>query len=54
MDDLAGVLVLLGLLACIAGAVLGWAGQLILFKLLAGLLPAGVPGAYRILANLIR
>lgn len=36
-------LAMLGLLASVLGALLGWAGQLILFKLLHGLLPAGVP-----------
>ena len=44
----------LGLLACMAGAALGWGGQLILFKLLEGLLPAGVPpgGALPALAGM--
>jgi putative ABC transport system permease protein len=37
-------LALLGLLACLAGAALGWGGQRILFLLLRGLLPAEVPG----------
>lgn len=36
-------LAMLGLLACLAGALLGWIGQLVLFKLLQGLLPPGVP-----------
>ncbi len=36
-------LVMLGLLACLAGALLGWIGQLVLFQLLQGLLPPGVP-----------
>ncbi len=36
-------LALLGLLASLLGALLGWVGQLVLFKLLQGLLPAGVP-----------
>ncbi|MDD0843638.1 ABC transporter permease [Pseudomonas sp. Gutcm_11s] len=36
-------LAMLGLIASLAGALLGWFGQLILFKLLQGLLPAGVP-----------
>ncbi|WP_394558407.1 ABC transporter permease [Aquipseudomonas alcaligenes] len=36
-------LAMLGLIASLAGALLGWLGQLVLFKLLQGLLPAGVP-----------
>lgn len=36
-------LAMLGLLACLAGALLGWIGQLVLFQLLQGLLPPGVP-----------
>ncbi|MBB2496082.1 ABC transporter permease [Aquipseudomonas ullengensis] len=36
-------LALLGLLASVLGALLGWVGQLVLFKLLHGLMPAGVP-----------
>lgn len=36
-------LAMLGLLACVSGALLGWVGQLVLFKLLHGLLPPGVP-----------
>lgn len=36
-------LAMLGLLACLAGALLGWLGQLVLFQLLHGLLPPGVP-----------
>lgn len=36
-------LAMLGLLASLLGALLGWVGQLILFKLLQGLLPPGVP-----------
>lgn len=36
-------LAMLGLLACLAGALLGWIGQLVLFKLLHGLLPPGMP-----------
>jgi putative ABC transport system permease protein len=36
-------LAMLGLLACLAGALFGWIGQLVLFKLLQGLLPPGVP-----------
>jgi putative ABC transport system permease protein len=36
-------LAMLGLLASLAGALLGWVGQLVLFKLLQGLLPPGVP-----------
>jgi putative ABC transport system permease protein len=36
-------LAMLGLFASLAGALLGWGGQLILFKLLQGLLPSGVP-----------
>ncbi|MBD9416603.1 ABC transporter permease [Pseudomonas sp. PDM16] len=36
-------LAMLGLLASLAGALLGWIGQLVLFKLLQGLLPPGVP-----------
>ncbi|MEO4046604.1 FtsX-like permease family protein [Pseudomonas sp. CAU 1711] len=34
---------MLGLFACLLGALFGWLGQLILFKLLQGLLPPGVP-----------
>ena len=36
-------LAMLGMLACLAGALLGWIGQLVLFQLLQGLLPPGVP-----------
>ncbi|MFG0382396.1 ABC transporter permease [Pseudomonas sp. zbq_18] len=36
-------LAILGLLACLCGALLGWLGQLVLFQLLQGLLPPGVP-----------
>jgi putative ABC transport system permease protein len=36
-------LAMLGLLAALTGALLGWVGQLVLFKLLQGLLPPGVP-----------
>lgn len=36
-------LAMLGLLASLLGALLGWIGQLVLFKLLQGLLPPGVP-----------
>jgi putative ABC transport system permease protein len=36
-------LAMLGMLACLAGAMLGWIGQLVLFQLLQGLLPPGVP-----------
>ncbi|WP_252273270.1 ABC transporter permease [Pseudomonas subflava] len=36
-------LAMLGLMASLAGALLGWVGQLVLFKLLQGLLPSGVP-----------
>lgn len=36
-------LTLLGLFASVMGALLGWLGQLVLFQLLQGLLPAGVP-----------
>ena len=36
-------LALLGLAACLSGALLGWFGQLLLFELLQGLLPPGVP-----------
>ena len=47
-------LAMLGLVASLAGALLGWCGQLILFKLLQGLLPAGVPpgGALPALAGM--
>lgn len=38
-------LALLGLLACLLGALLGWAGQHILFYLLQGLIPADLPPA---------
>jgi len=37
-------LLLLGIVAALAGALLGWFGQLGLFALLSGLLPADVPG----------
>ncbi len=37
-------LTVLGVLACVSGAVLGWLAQLGLFKLLQGLLPSVVPG----------
>ena len=36
-------LALLGLAACLTGALLGWLGQQVLFQLLYGLLPPGVP-----------
>lgn len=36
-------LAMLGALACLAGALLGWLGQLVLFQLLQGLLPQTVP-----------
>ena len=36
-------LAMLGLAACLVGALLGWLGQLVLFQLLYGLLPPGVP-----------
>ncbi|HSX71569.1 MAG TPA: FtsX-like permease family protein, partial [Pseudomonas sp.] len=36
-------LAMLGLMASLAGALLGWVGQLVLFKLLQGLLPSGMP-----------
>lgn len=36
-------LAMLGLLACLSGALIGWMGQLALFYLLQGLLPQGVP-----------
>ncbi|MBC9250605.1 ABC transporter permease [Pseudomonas alcaligenes] len=47
-------LALLGLLASLLGALLGWVGQLVLFKLLQGLMPAGVPpgGALPALAGI--
>lgn len=38
-------LALLGLLACVLGALLGWAGQHVLFHLLRGLIPADLPPA---------
>lgn len=38
-------LALLGLIACVLGALLGWAGQYILFHLLRGLIPADLPPA---------
>ncbi|MBD8825653.1 ABC transporter permease [Pseudomonas sp. CFBP 13602] len=36
-------LALLGLLACLSGALIGWLAQLVLFQMLHGLLPAVVP-----------
>ncbi|HSC84113.1 MAG TPA: FtsX-like permease family protein [Pseudomonas sp.] len=47
-------LAMLGLLASLLGALLGWVGQLVLFKLLHGLLPVGVPagGALPALAGM--
>lgn len=36
-------LALLGLLACLSGALIGWLAQLVLFQMLDGLLPAVVP-----------
>ena len=47
-------LAMLGIIASCAGALLGWLGQLLLFVLLQGLLPAGVPpgGALPALAGI--